>query len=274
MARSEEVFPNPTVRKVIFQVRFPNLFAMESLVGNYQAKIMAQFPVSQLLVQRSILFASVATQADEQSDGPRVMHGGPEGPTTGKIWRFSTEGEQEVVLNLTNDSLDISSVAHKAYETKPEGGGFRDRIKHAVDNFLAVTRIPLFLRVGLRYEDDGPLPGVPDGKEFKKYYNSTFPLNRFRWEDADELFFKARVRRGDHCMLYSESLKYVEENDKEKGRWQYVLDYDGYAKRVPASDYLPMTDKLHRLIATEYKKSIKEPVRKWMRRTDHPGRQQ
>jgi len=30
-----EVFPNPTVKKVIFQMRFPHFLAMEALVGQY-----------------------------------------------------------------------------------------------------------------------------------------------------------------------------------------------------------------------------------------------
>jgi len=41
-----EVFPNPTVKQVIFQIRFPNLFYLESKIGEYQLKIMQRFPES------------------------------------------------------------------------------------------------------------------------------------------------------------------------------------------------------------------------------------
>lgn len=267
MARSE-VFTNPTVRKVTFQLKFPNLFAMESMIGAYQGKIMAKFPASKLLVRRPFVFASVAMPAAEQSDGQKVVSDAPEDPTTNKIWNFSSDDDQKVILNITNDSLDISSVAHKTYESEPAGDGFRDRIEHAVDSFISVTGIPLFLRIGLRYEDDGPLPSTPDSKEFAKYYKSTFPLDRFPWEDAKELVFAAQVKRNNLILNYRERLKQVED------RWRYTLDYDGCAERIQAGDFLPVTDKLHQLIASEFKATIKEPVREWMRRTDHPERQQ
>lgn len=34
-----EVFVNPTVKQVIFQVKFPNLFFIESKIGDIQLKI-------------------------------------------------------------------------------------------------------------------------------------------------------------------------------------------------------------------------------------------
>jgi hypothetical protein len=58
-----EVYPNPTVKKVIFQIRFPNLFSMERLIGDYQVKIMAEFPKSALLVRRSVLIGDVGSRA-------------------------------------------------------------------------------------------------------------------------------------------------------------------------------------------------------------------
>jgi hypothetical protein len=36
----EEVFPNPTVKQVAFEIRFPNLFYLESKIGELQVKIM------------------------------------------------------------------------------------------------------------------------------------------------------------------------------------------------------------------------------------------
>ena len=50
-----EVFPNPTVKQVIFQIRFPALFAMESLVGDLQVKIMDNLPDSRLIQQTQVV---------------------------------------------------------------------------------------------------------------------------------------------------------------------------------------------------------------------------
>ena len=47
-----EIFSNPTVKKVIFQIRFPNLFFIENKIGDFQLKIMGMFPESKLIFRR------------------------------------------------------------------------------------------------------------------------------------------------------------------------------------------------------------------------------
>jgi len=53
-----EVFPNPTVSKVIFQIRFPALFYVDSRMGEFQLKVIEMFPVSALAVRRQFLIAT------------------------------------------------------------------------------------------------------------------------------------------------------------------------------------------------------------------------
>jgi hypothetical protein len=48
-----EVFPNPTVKQVVFQVKFPNLFYLENKIGDFQMKIMKDYPKSELQYRRS-----------------------------------------------------------------------------------------------------------------------------------------------------------------------------------------------------------------------------
>ena len=57
-----EVFPNPTVKQVIFQIRFPNLFYMENKIGDLQLKIMKEFPQSALILRRQILLADIGSE--------------------------------------------------------------------------------------------------------------------------------------------------------------------------------------------------------------------
>jgi hypothetical protein len=52
-----EVFRNPTVKQVAFEIKFPNLFFIESKIGDLQMIIMDKFPESALLFQRQIMFA-------------------------------------------------------------------------------------------------------------------------------------------------------------------------------------------------------------------------
>jgi hypothetical protein len=57
----DEVFPNPTVKTVIFQIRYPNLFYIESRIGDIQVKIMDDFPES------SLLFSVTLAQSERKS---------------------------------------------------------------------------------------------------------------------------------------------------------------------------------------------------------------
>jgi uncharacterized protein (TIGR04255 family) len=247
-----EVFANPTVKQVIFQIRFPNLFSMERLIGDYQVKIMAEFPRSALLLKRNVLIADVGAQAkieDLVDDVDKLA--------VSKIWSFKSEKGTE--LNVHNDSQDISSTLHKTYANPKQDNRFRDTIEHAVGRFLEVAQIPKLTRIGLRYIDECPVP-AKDTSAFKEYYNTTLPLKRFPLENAMKLVLEARVKKGDRGLRFVESF----EDDGDKLRLR--LDFDGYAEGVPASEYLTVTDELHELISMEYKASIRKPVLEYMRR--------
>jgi len=247
----KEVFPNPTVKQVIFQIRFPNLFSMENKIGDFQLKIMKQFPESALLYRRQVIFADVGPKVKiEESEAQAHQEAGK------KIWHF--ESRKNFELNVTSDSLDINSRYHKTYKLKG-GERFRDIIKSAVDSFLQVTSIPVVNRIGLRYIDECPIP-KKDNKTFRSYYNSVFPLDRFSLADAKELDFKTVVRRGPYYLRYIESLQTVGDVSK------LILDFDGFAENVASEDYLKVTDSLHKIISEEYEQTINDPVYKFMRK--------
>ncbi len=136
---------------------------------------------------------------------------------------------------------------------------FRDIIAFVVDNFLKITKIPLILRIGLRYIDECPVPSNTT-ENFVSYYQTTFPVSRFKIEDASEMNFMTTVKR-DNCFLrYAESFKMLQEN-----KYTLVLDFDGFANNIQSEQTLPITDKLHDLISTEFETTIKEPVYQYMR---------
>jgi len=248
----KEVFPNPTVKQVIFQIRFPNLFMMERLIGDYQVKIMAEFPRSALLLRRGVLIADVGSRAQLENIAEDANN-----MASVKIWNFKSEKGTD--LNVHTDSLDISSTLHKTYSNPKEDNRFRDTIEHTVGEFLKITQIPKLTRIGLRYIDECPVP-AKETQAFQKYYNTTFPLKRFPVENALNMTFEARVKKGDRYLRFAESFEDVE------GKLKFILDFDGYAEGVLASEYLTVADELHELISEEYGASIKEPVREYMRR--------
>ena len=248
----EEIFPNPTVKQVIFQIRFPNLFYMENKVGDLQVEIMEKFPESRLLIRKQVVFADIGPGvklSDIQGDL------GLDEDTGRKVWQFKSD--KDFQLSILSDSLDITSQYHKTYNL--EGSDkFRDIIEYVLDRFFRITSIPIINRIGLRYIDECPLPSK-DNDTYKLYYDSAFPLDRFNLSDATEMDFKTVIKRGEYNLRYIESLQ------KTGDKYKLILDFDGFAVNISSQDYLRITDDLHAIISDEYERTIKEPVYEYMR---------
>jgi len=241
-----EVFPNPTVKKVILQIRFPNLFYMENKIGDLQMKIMKEFPESALLYRTQIVVADLGPE-EKPSDFDKAKGK--------KIWQFTSS--KDVKLNILNDSLDISSEYHKTYNLG-EADKFRDVIKFVLDCFLEIAAIPIINRIGLRYIDECPIPSK-DNDTFRSYYNSVFPLDRFNLVDANEMDFRTMIKKGEYYLRYIESLQKADDG------YKLILDFDSFGEKIDPKDYLQVADSLHTIISDEYEITIKEPVRVYMR---------
>lgn len=247
----DEVFPSPTVKQVIFQIRFPSLFYIESRIGDYQVRIMERFPDARLVLQRQIVIAELGPEGKVE-DLPEEARA----PEFRRIWQFrSAEG---VELSVQADSLTLMSTAHKTYCNPKGESRFRDTIEFTVDRFLELVAIPLMGRIGLRYVDECPVP-QQDNETYARYYRTAFPLDRFPVSDASEMSFRVDTRRGEYHLRYAESLKVTE------GQVKLTLDFDGYAEGVESEQYLAVTDKLHDIILKEFEGSIRQPVIDYMR---------
>ncbi len=243
-----EVFPNPTVKQVIFQITFPNLFYLESKIGDIQLAIMERFPNSAVAYRR-LVFGDLSPDT-KPADLPKSEQGST-------IWQFSSE-RKDVNLHITTSSLDMVSTSHKTYDLNGGGDKFRDIIEFVVGKFLKLVSIPMINRIGLRYVDECPLP-KKDTVTLLNYYNSVLPVQRFPLEDAVEMVAKATVSRKDHQLSYTEVL--VKTADSHK----LLLDFDGFANNVRADMYLTILDQLHLTISAEFERTIKEPVYEYMR---------
>jgi len=249
-----QVFPNPTVKQVIFQIKFDNLFFIESKIGDLQAKIMDRFPQSSLVFSRQLVFANLGPEGKIES--------GPEGFPDAqgkKIWQFKSE--QKFKLNITSDSLDISSEFHKTYNNSGASEKFRDIIQYVLDNFFSIISVPIIKRVGLRYIDECPVV-KKDNKTFEKWFNTAYPLDRFNIADAIEMDFRVSIKKKDYIVRYVEALKKVQKSDK----YVLILDFDSYAQNIKPKECLKITDDLHDLIAAEYENTIKKPVYDFMKK--------
>lgn len=247
-----EIFPNPTVKQVSFEIRFPNLFYMESKIGNFQLKIMKEFPQSALLFRNRVIITDVGPEGKimnvpEDLDKEAVK----------RIWQFKSD--KNIELNVLGNSLNIVSQYHKTYNL--DGGNkFRDTIKLVLDTFFEVTSIPIINRIGLRYIDECPIPSK-DNSTFMSYYDSAFPLERFNLADTREMNFSTVTKKGKYYLMYAE---YIQQKENE---YELILDFDGFAENIESKDYLTVTDDLHTIISDEYERTIKSPVYGHMRQT-------
>lgn len=252
----DEVFQNPTVRQVIFQIRFPNLFYIEQKIGDLQVRIMEEFPKSALLFRRQILFADIGPKGKVEQVSSKIK----DEEYSKKVWEF--QSDKQYRLNITSNSLSIISEYHKTYNLG-DADKFRDVIEYVLRHFFEVTPIPIINRIGLRYIDECPLP-VKENETFESYYNSVFPTNRFSIADADEMAFRTVSKKGDFNLTYMETLQ------KRADEYKLILDFDGFAKDIPSGDCLRVTDELHQIISEEYERTIKEPVYEYMRQERTP----
>ena len=116
-------------------------------------------------------------------------------------------------------------------------------------------------RIGLRYIDDCPVLSK-DNDEFKQWYNTSLPIDRFKLEDSQSLSFASVVKRGDIFLIFRENFASIED------KLEFSLDFDAYAENIKIKDYPTILDQLYSLNHQEWELSIKEPVKDYMRNKD------
>lgn len=242
-----EILKHPTVKQVIFQITFPNLFYLENKIGSIQEKIMQDFPKSNLIYRNRLFSVNLGAGMDQKMESKPM----PEGIPPEKIWQF--ESNSGTKLNITTNSLDMSSITHKTYNLGNDNTKkFRYAIEQVVGTFIKEVNLPIINRIGLRYIDQCPIM-KKDNKTFKEWYNSKLPLADFEIADAETMAFRAIVKKGDCNLGYLETLQQV----PPKGEYKLLLDFDSFAVDIKASEYLTTADALHVIISDEYAKTIK-----------------
>jgi len=247
-----EIFINPTVKQVSFEVRFPNLFYVENRIGEFQSIIMKDFPESNLVIRRQLLFTDVGPNVKMEDIESKLE----KDSSSVKLWEFTSQKGVKVIIS--SQTLVITSDHHKTYDMA-DGDKFRDVISLVTSAFFKVMQIPKATRVGLRYIDECPV--IKKTKEsFQSYYNSVFPLRRFDIEKADQMMFNGTFKSGKNYLRYVESLQ------KKDKKYVLILDFDGFTTDVIAENCLDVTDRLHKMISEEFEKTAREPLREYMRR--------
>lgn len=247
-----EIFLRPTVKQIVFEIKFPNLLFIDSKIGEFQTQIMTEYPESNISYRKKIMFMDTGNKLSQKEIDDMENK-----EYARKIWEFKSP--KDVQLTVSNDSINISSKHHITYNNPGKGEKFRDTIKFVVDNFFETIPIPKISRIGLRYIDEPPVPSVSN-TEFKKWYNTCFPLDKFKLAESDEMFFTTVIKK-EIC-----SMRYIEFFKKDGKKYSYTLDFDGYATDIEREKYLEITGKLHDIIGDAFDAMMLTPAKEYMRK--------
>jgi len=243
-----QIYKNPTVKQVIFQIQFPNLFFLENKIPDFQLDIMSEFPDSALLVRSPISIAIGNNHADQRKLDNDAA--------TLRIWEFKNTNGYE--LSVATDNLAITSNLHKTYNNEGGDHRFRETIEFVLEVFGKHINLPTVNRIGLRYIDNCPL-SEKTTSTYSKYFDSAFDLDRNSIEDINEMHIYLVKDVADCKIIYQEHY------EPQSSPGIVVLDFDGYKQNVVFSDCMVVTDKLHSIISEEFERTIKEPIYRFMR---------
>jgi len=252
------LYKNPTVKKVIFQIRFPNLFYLESKIPDIQCDILDKFPESALIFQQAINL-SVGNKDNINNNQLTTNEKSPF-----MIWQF--KNNDGYILEIQNGSLTIISDLHKTYDNEGAQNKFRDVIEYVIQAFLKHIKLPFITRIGLRYIDEIPLP-KKSTNSYKRYFNTSLSFNRVNIDDLRESYAKIVKNIDNYTLVYQEYCKYYENETTEVKQPIVVLDFDAMAFKVQSTEYLNVTDKLHGIVSGEYEAIIKDKLREVMNKS-------
>jgi uncharacterized protein (TIGR04255 family) len=125
---------NPLV-EVVFQARYQKFLPIETeLPSEFQKRLIAKYPMYE---QRNIFHILLAVSPQE---------GLPPAEVPGRIHAFISS-DKIWTVSLSSDALTVSTVKYVRWEE------FRARTQEALEAFLAVYTLPIFTRLGLRYQN-------------------------------------------------------------------------------------------------------------------------
>lgn len=243
-----ELFVNPLVTQVAFEIKFPDLFYIESKIGDFQVNILEKFPKSSLAYRKQIVFANLGPNAKREEIDSQI-----DNASSSKVWQFTSEDAQ---IEITSNSLVVMSQKIKKYSSVD---GFREVAHFVVDKFFEIATIPTINRIGLRYINECPISTLTD-TDFRSKYNSVLPITRFSIADTSEALYRTVVKQRDLHLIYLESLV------KKDNNHYLLLDLDSFLNNIPSVNYLNKIDELHEAVRVQFFKTLKQPIIELMRR--------
>lgn len=228
------------IELVVWQIKYPNCFFIENIIGDFQKKIMKRFPESKLQYRNSILV--------EQNEDQLSFSNPKDQDVANKIWVF--ENKELVKIEISYNSFTISSKKYTTYVNS--ASCFQDEINNSFDKFLELSEISIIKRIGFRYTNSCPLPEPLDNELFESWYNSIFQSSKFDISKVNSFNYQMDFCNQDVMMNYREVFI-----NREK---KYYIDIDAFMLDQDMQEYKSITNKLHDTIKKRFLDATNEYI--------------
>ncbi len=208
----DEVFPDPAVREVSFEIRFPPRLRVNAELWKLQDRLVEQYP-------------NVSTESVFVQPGGGVLNLSVfQNPTTGRC------------IKVSQENFIVAFTKYTRFED------FKDEVAHKTGVFCETFGVTGLLRVGLRYVNNIGLPAAASTGLLLKYVRPFTDFDRVDIENVDQFLNEVRLRHFNHFV----TLRGVLLPPLQDGRRIYVLDIDchSFAQHTQA-DISALLDRYH-----------------------------
>ena len=98
-----ELFLHQTVKSVAFEIKFSNLFFIENKIGDFQFKIMEEFPDSEEVIQKQFIISQTENYIKSEEIDPNTP--------TRKIWKFVSKKGYNLSISTNTPRYTTSKKA-------------------------------------------------------------------------------------------------------------------------------------------------------------------
>jgi uncharacterized protein (TIGR04255 family) len=212
-------YPNPMLKEVVCELRFPAVLKIEHGIVDFQDKIREDLPTFGL---------------GERIGFPRE-----------KFWEFRNENE-DLKVGVRINSLAISSYRYKKFND------FFPELKKYTKIFVETFDISSVLRIGLRYINEYIFETNDAIEEYFRYFVPNFNEERINLAQARAFSLELRKRLEDSDLNLRNDFR-----KNEQDQYRYILDIDSYVnKKIRWNEVFDKIQALHDIVVKEFHENI------------------
>ena len=229
----EEIFPNPSIREVAFEVRFAPRLRVVPEIWRVQEKL-------------AETYTEVAEESAPQPDG-RIL----------QVYVFSNPSARRII-KVSQENFIVIFNTYGSFED------FKKESLARVQDFSSQFEVKTYHRAGLRYVNHIELPAQDGVRLLQRYVNVPVDFSRFDPKAIDQLLTEFRLRAGQHKITVRGALIQIPTKAQQL---LYILDLDCYGLgHFEAGSLSPFLDEFHHHIQIQFLEHITDEYKSIMRR--------